>query len=86
MTKEEIVFKARKLVAEHLDVPIEKVTDDAGFIEDLGADSLDMVEITMAFEEAFDVEILDEEAEDAITFGQAAAGLVKKLLSEDAAA
>jgi acyl carrier protein len=86
MTKEEIVAKARRLVAEHLDVPIEKVTDDAKFIEDLGADSLDNIEIVMAFEEAFDIEILDEEAEDAITFGQAAAGLVAKLVSEDAPA
>jgi len=58
-----------RVVVEHLGVEPEKVTDDANFIDDLGADSLDIVELTMAFEEEFGVEITDSEAERAETIG-----------------
>ena len=55
--------RVKKIVVEHLNVDADKVTDTASFIEDLGADSLDTVELVMAFEEAFDIEIPDEDAE-----------------------
>ena len=56
---------------EHLGVDADKVTDGASFIDDLGADSLDTVELVMAFEEEFDIEIPDEEAEKIQSVGQA---------------
>src|SRR6185436_6796433 len=55
--------KVKKIVVEHLGVDEAKVTNDASFIDDLGADSLDTVELVMAFEEAFGVEIPDDAAE-----------------------
>ena len=55
--------KVKKIVADHLGVEEGKVTDEASFIDDLGADSLDTVELVMAFEEEFEIEIPDEEAE-----------------------
>lgn len=63
--------KVKAIIAEQLSVDAEKVTNEANFIEDLGADSLDTVELVMAFEEEFDLEIPDEEAEK-ITTVQAA--------------
>ena len=55
--------RVKKIVVEHLNVDAEKVTDTASFIEDLGADSLDTVELVMAFEEKFGVEIPEDAAE-----------------------
>ena len=55
--------RVRKIVIEHLDADPEKVTEKASFIDDLGADSLDIVELVMAFEEEFGVEIPDDAAE-----------------------
>jgi len=55
--------KVKEIIAEQLQVDIEKVKPEASFIDDLGADSLDTVELVTAFEEAFDIEIPDEEAE-----------------------
>ncbi len=55
--------KVKDIIAKQLGVDMEKVTPGASFIEDLGADSLDTVELVMAFEEAFNVEIPDEDAE-----------------------
>jgi acyl carrier protein len=71
--------RIRKIIIEHLDVDPEKVTDTANFIDDLGADSLDNVELVMAFEEEFDVEIPDDAAERLQTVGQAVAFLTEKL-------
>ena len=60
----EVADKVKKIIAEHLGIDdMSKITDDAKFIDDLGADSLDTVELVMAFEEAFDVEIPDDKAE-----------------------
>ena len=60
----EVAEKVKSIIAEHLGIDdLEKITNDAKFIDDLGADSLDTVELVMAFEEAFDVEIPDEKAE-----------------------
>jgi acyl carrier protein len=59
----EIADRVKKIVVEHLGVEESKVTNDASFIDDLGADSLDTVELVMAFEEAFGVEIPEDAAE-----------------------
>ncbi len=68
----EVADKVKKIIAEHLGIDdMGKITDDAKFIDDLGADSLDTVELVMAFEEAFDVEIPDEKAETILTVGDA---------------
>ena len=63
--------KVRQIIAEQLGVKKEEVTDSAKFVDDLGADSLDTVELVMALEEEFGVEIPDEEAEKLITVGDA---------------
>ena len=68
----EVAEKVKKIIAEHLGIDdMDKITDDAKFIDDLGADSLDTVELVMAFEEAFNVEIPDEKAETILTVGDA---------------
>ena len=68
----DVAEKVKKIIAEHLGIDdMEKITEDAKFIDDLGADSLDTVELVMAFEEAFDVEISDEKAETILTVGDA---------------
>ena len=64
---EEVVGRIKKVITNHLGVKEEKVTENAKFIEDLGADSLDQVELVMAFEEEFKCEIPDEAAEKIIT-------------------
>ena len=66
-----IFKKVKEIVADQLDVPLEKVTLDADFADDLGADSLDTVELVMAIEEEFDIEIPDEDAENISTLEQA---------------
>ncbi|HXC54544.1 MAG TPA: acyl carrier protein [Rhizomicrobium sp.] len=63
--------RVKKIVVEHLNVDAEKVTDNASFIEDLGADSLDTVELVMAFEEECGIEIPDDAAESIVTVGDA---------------
>ena len=63
--------RVKKIVVEHLGVEADKVTEGANFIDDLGADSLDTVELVMAFEEEFNVEIPDDAAETIVTVGDA---------------
>ena len=63
--------RVKKIVFEHLGVEADKVTEDASFIDDLGADSLDIVELVMAFEEEFGVEIPDDAAEKISTVSDA---------------
>jgi len=67
----DITDRVKKIVVEHLNVDEAKIADDASFIDDLGADSLDTVELVMAFEEEFDIEIPDDAAETIQTFGDA---------------
>ncbi len=67
----DIVERTKKIVVEHLGVDADKVADNASFIDDLGADSLDTVELVMAFEEEFGIEIPDDAAETIQTFGDA---------------
>jgi acyl carrier protein len=63
--------RVKKIVVEHLNVDADKVTENASLIEDLGADSLDAVELVMAFEEEFGIEIPDDAAETIVTVGDA---------------
>lgn len=78
-SKEEIEERVRKIVSEQLGVKEEEVKPSASFVEDLGADSLDTVELVMALEEEFDTEIPDEEAEK-ITTVQLACDYIKEHL------
>ena len=68
---EAVADRVRAIIAEQLGVKLEEVTDSASFIEDLGADSLDTVELVMALEEEFGIEIPDEDAEKMANVGDA---------------
>lgn len=67
----EVTQKVKSIIAEQLGVKIEEVTDTASFVDDLGADSLDTVELVMALEEEFGIEIPDEDAEKMTSVGEA---------------
>ena len=69
MNQEEIFEKVKKIIVEQLGVADTSVTMEASFIDDLGADSLDIVELIMALEEEFDLEIPDSDAEKVVTVG-----------------
>ena len=71
--------KVKDIIVEELGVEREKLTSDASFMEDLGADSLDTVELVMAFEKEFDIDIPDEEAEKLRTVGDAMNYLHEKI-------
>ena len=68
---DDISSKVKKIVANHLGLDEAKINDDSSFIDDLGADSLDTVELVMAFEEEFGSEISDSQAEKILTVGDA---------------
>ncbi len=78
----ELFERVRKVIVEQLDVREEEVTPDASFTDDLGADSLDLVELVMAFEQEFDVSIAEEEAEQVRTVADAVRLLAEKLQME----
>lgn len=66
-----VAEKFKQIVAEHLQVKLENVKDESSFQDDLGADSLDLVELTFAIEEEFGIEVPDEDAEQLVTVGKA---------------
>jgi len=73
MEREEILEKVKAVIVEQLNVEEDDVVDDAAFVDDLGADSLDIVELVMALEEEFGISIPDEDAESIKTVGDAVA-------------
>jgi len=75
----EIEARVKKIVIEQLGVKEDEVTTDASFVDDLGADSLDTVELVMALEEEFDTEIPDEDAEKIVTIKDAVAYVVERM-------
>ena len=79
------VEAARALIADHLAVDLETVRDDAAFATDLGADSLDMIELAMRFEEAFDIHIPDDETASCETVRDALVLLRSKVVVSEAA-
>ena len=78
----EIETRVKKIVVEQLGVKEEEVTADASFVDDLGADSLDTVELVMALEEEFETEIPDEDAERIITIKDAVKYIVERMEKE----
>ncbi|MDE3017598.1 MAG: acyl carrier protein [Nitrospirota bacterium] len=71
--------RIKKIIAEQLGVEEDEVVPEASFVDDLGADSLDTVELVMAFEEEFDIEIPDEDAEKILTVGRAMEYIKEKM-------
>jgi acyl carrier protein len=82
MKTNEIEARVKKIVVEQLGVKEEEVTTDASFVDDLGADSLDTVELVMALEEEFETEIPDEDAERIITIKDAVKYIVERMEKE----
>ncbi|KUK13752.1 MAG: Acyl carrier protein [bacterium 42_11] len=80
---EDILERLKNIVVEKLGVEESEIRPDASFIDDLGADSLDIVELIMAIEEEFDIEIPDEDAEKLTTVGAAVDYIKNKLGIED---
>ena len=78
----EIETRVKKIVVEQLGVKEEEVTVDASFVDDLGADSLDTVELVMALEEEFETEIPDEDAEKIVTIKDAVSYIVSRMEKE----
>lgn len=76
---ESIETRVRKIVADQLDVEYAQTTPDASFVDDLGADSLDTVELVMAFEEEFGIEIRDEDAQSITKVGEAVSHIQQHL-------
>jgi len=71
MERDELLQKIKEIVADKLSISEDQVTEEASFIDDLGADSLDTVELVMALEDEFDMDIPDEDAEKLTTVGKA---------------
>lgn len=83
MNQAEILTKLKTIVMDRLSVDEEQVTPEASFVEDLSADSLDIVELIMGIEEEFDIEIPDEDAEKLTTVGEATEYIKSKLTQQD---
>ncbi len=83
MNQEEILAKLKTIVMDRLSVDEDQIKPEASFVEDLSADSLDIVELIMGIEEEFDIEIPDEDAEKLTTVGEATEYIKSKLTSQD---
>ncbi|MBQ7594560.1 MAG: acyl carrier protein [Synergistaceae bacterium] len=83
MTRDEVTAKLKKIVSDRLDVEEDQVSPEKTFVEDLGADSLDLVELIMGIEEEFDIEIPDEDAEKLTSVGEAMNYTLDKIGVED---
>ena len=83
MTRDEVVAKLKSIVADRLDVEEDQITEDKSFIEDLGADSLDIVELIMGLEDEFRIEIPDEDAEKLTSVGEALRYTLEKIGVEE---
>ena len=83
MTREEVVAKLKAIVSDRLDVEEDQITEDKSFVEDLGADSLDIVELIMGLEDEFRIEIPDEDAEKLTSVGDALKYTLDKIGVED---
>ena len=83
MKMEEVQAKLKEIVIDRLNAEEDQIKPEASFVEDLGADSLDIVERIMGIEEEFDIEIPDEDAEKLTTVGEAMAYVKTKLGAED---
>ena len=79
MKKEEMLSRLKEIIIDRLDVEEDQIVPEASFVEDLGADSLDIVELIMGIEEEFDIEIPDEDAEKLTTVGEAMSYVKAKL-------
>lgn len=79
MKKEEMLARLKEIIIDRLDVEEDQIVPEASFVEDLGADSLDIVELIMGIEEEFDIEIPDEDAEKLTTVGEAMNYTLSKL-------
>ena len=78
-SEDKVEERVKKIIVENLGVEEDDVVPEAKFVDDLGADSLDTVELVMAFEEAFDIEIPDEDAEKILTVGKAIEYIKEKI-------
>lgn len=83
MKMEEVQAKLKDIVIDRLNADEDQIKPEASFVEDLGADSLDIVELIMGIEEEFDIEIPDEDAEKLTTVGEAMSYVKTKLGAED---
>ncbi len=83
MTKAEVLARLKEIIMDRLDIEEDQIKPEASFVEDLGADSLDIVELIMGIEEEFDIEIPDEDAEKLTSVGEAINYACEKLSIED---
>ena len=83
MKKEEILSRLKEIIVDRLDVEEDQIVPEASFVEDLGADSLDIVELIMGIEEEFDIEIPDEDAEKLTSVGEAMKYTLSKIGVDD---
>ncbi len=79
MTREEVLEKVKELIADKLSIDVGEITEEATLIDDLGADSLDLVDLVMVFEEEFNIKIEDEELEKIKTVKDVVDGIMAKL-------
>ena len=83
MKKEEVLSRLKEIIVDRLDVEEDQIVPEASFVEDLGADSLDIVELIMGIEEEFDIEIPDEDAEKLTSVGEAMNYTLNKIGLDD---